>query len=238
VIIFEAVGTESHPVYQDLEVENGTRQYDFLRSIVKAALATGRPFLSNTILKAFNFQAIACLHVSAGEFRPCPVQVGDYLPPEHYRVPELMADFTNDVNRAWERTDPIQLAAYVLWKLNFIHPFINGNGRTARAACYYIICVSAGGWLAGSTILPELLRRNRPEYVDALKHADQSYLAGAVDLKPLHELIARLLAEQLASSGEGGGSTGSSSGGHVPPPPAPPALPPPESANTLDMPEN
>ncbi|MEX1365172.1 MAG: Fic family protein [Nannocystaceae bacterium] len=26
---------------------------------------------------------------------------------------------------------------YTLWRLNWIHPFVEGNGRTARAACYY-----------------------------------------------------------------------------------------------------
>ena len=63
-----------------------------------------------------------------------PVTVGDYHPPEHYRVQALMDDFVNNVNRSWENADPVVLATLVLWRLNNIHPFINGNGRTARAA--------------------------------------------------------------------------------------------------------
>lgn len=95
MILFEITGDEKHPAYQDLEISNGNRQYDFLRSIAGASLAVGRPFLSNRILKALNFHAIACLHISAGEFRPCAVEVGDYRLPEPYQVPDLMADFTN-----------------------------------------------------------------------------------------------------------------------------------------------
>lgn len=108
-----------------------------------------------------------------------------------------MDDFVNMVNRQWESADPVELAAFVLWRLNFIHPFINGNGRTARAACYFTLCCKLGGWLDGEKILPELLRENRGEYVGALQAVDQSAANGAIDMTPLHELIARLLTEQV-----------------------------------------
>lgn len=197
MILFEITGTEQHPSYQELEIANGNRQYDFLRSVVTASLAMGRPFLSAHIIKALNFQAITCLHTNSGEYRPCKVQVGDYHPPDHYRVEALMEDFINQVNRLWELTDPVVLAAFVLWKLNHIHPFINGNGRTARAASYFVLCVKAGQWLPGTTILPELLRRNRPAYVEALRAVDNSIAGGTLDLAPLHTLLATLLEQQL-----------------------------------------
>ena len=201
MIIFELTNSEEHPAYQELEIANGNRQYDFLRSIVAASLALGRPFLSQHLLKALNFHAIACLHTNAGEFRPCPVTVGDYIPPEHYRVQAQMDDFVNMVNRGWESSDQVVLATYVLWRLNHIHPFINGNGRTARAACYFVLCVKSGGWLRGQTILPELLRQNRDEYVQALRQADASLRIGAVDLSALHGLVSRLLETQMAGVG-------------------------------------
>lgn len=182
MIVFELTGSENHPAYQELEISNGNRQYDFLRSIVSASISLGRPFLSQQLLKALNFHAIACLHTHAGEFRPCPVTVGDYLPPDHYRVQAQMDDFINMVNRQWETSDAVVLASFVLWRLNSIHPFINGNGRTARAACYLVLCVKAGGWLQGQEILPELLKKSRDEYVAALKIADASVLAGNLDL--------------------------------------------------------
>jgi fido (protein-threonine AMPylation protein) len=216
MIIFELTGREDHPVYQALEVSNGNRQYDFLHSIVGAAIAMGRPFLSQHIVKAFNFQAITCLHINAGEYRPCPVTAGQHIPPDFYRVPALMDDFINLVNRNWDQTDGVALATYVLWKLNNIHPFINGNGRTARAACYYVLCVKSGGLLRGQTILPELIRQNRQEHVDALQHAHTTYAAtGTPDLAPLHAIITRLIDEQMASA-------------QPQPAPAPILLPPPQ----------
>ncbi|EHP90085.1 Fic family protein [Methylorubrum extorquens] len=200
MILFELTGSEDHPVYSELEISNGNRQYSFLESIVVASIKMGRPFLSQHVIKALNFHAITCLHTNPGEYRPCPVTVGSYHPPEHYRVPALMDDFVNNVNRVFETADPVALAAFVLWKLNHIHPFINGNGRTARAACYFVLCLRLGNLIAGEVILPELLRRNRADYVKALRAVDASLAAGSLDLTPLHELISRLLEEQLQSA--------------------------------------
>ena len=150
------------------------------------------------MIKALNFHAITCLHTNAGEYRPCRVDVGDYVPPDHYRVPALMDDFVNTVNRSWDHLDGVTLATFVLWRLNLIHPFINGNGRTARAASYFVLCLKTGGWLKGESILPELLRQNRDEYVAALKVVDETAKAGSLDLTALHSLVSRLLDSQLA----------------------------------------
>lgn len=198
MILFELTRNEQHPAYQRLEIENGIRHYDFLRSMVVASIEMERPFLSQQVIKALNFHAIACLHTHAGEYRPCPVKVGEYNPPQHFQVIPLMDDFVNLVNRGWEKADPVVLATYVLWRLNHIHPFINGNGRTARAAAYFVLCVAAGTWLPGETILPELLRQSRAEYVEALKQADASFVQnGEPDLMSLHAIVERLLNQQL-----------------------------------------
>ena len=204
MILFELIGHEGHPAYQALQIENNARQYDFLRSVVTAALAMGKPFLSQHVIKAMNFHAITCLHVSPGEYRPCPVQVGhgenSYTPPMHFQVPALMDDLVNTVNRFWEGHDEVVLATYVLWRLNHIHPFVNGNGRTARATAYFVLCLRLGRLLpaAGDMILPQLLRRDRDEYVAALKAADLPLLDGSgPNLGPLHALVQKLLNEQL-----------------------------------------
>jgi Fic/DOC family len=129
------VGLRSKPPGPTRPSSSARRAAKWLSSttIVSAPVDMGKPFLSQQVIKAFNFLAIVCLHTNAGEYRPCPVTVGAHIPPAHYRVPALMDDFVNTVNRTWEQTDPVVLATYVLWRVNNIHPFINGNGRTARA---------------------------------------------------------------------------------------------------------
>lgn len=201
MILYELTGhNEDHPIYKTLEVSNGIRHYSFLQSIIEASLSIKKHFLSQTLLKAINYHAIACLHTNAGEYRPCEVKAGDYKPPQHYLVNDLMDDFVNEVNWKWESANPIALASYVLWKLNHIHPFINGNGRTARAACYFVLCVKTGGWLGGDIILPELLRLNRDKYVNALKTLDGKALDFENEVNihdPLQDLIVELLTQQM-----------------------------------------
>ena len=207
MILYELIKTENHPVYKQLEVANGARHYDFLRSIVSVALAMKRAFLSTQVLQSLNYHAIACLHTNAGEFRPCDVEVGLYKPPQPHKVRALTDDLVNDVNRSWETLNPVILSAFVLWRLNYIHPFINGNGRTARAACYFVLCLSAGGWLPGKKILPELIRENRPEYNKLLQEATSKFDGGhGVQLDGLHQFLTRLLEEQLDSDATNGNS--------------------------------
>lgn len=203
MIVYELTGTEQNREYKRLENLNSLRQLDFVESLVTTAINLNREFLSQTIIKALNFHAIACLHVNSGEYRPCAVTVGEFLPPEHYRVDALMDDFVNIVNMNWKEADLVTLSAYVLWRLNYIHPFINGNGRTARACCYFVLCVKAGGLLPGTKILPQLLKESRDQYVNALKQADAKYAQQESNeeiLAPLTDLIQNLLGIQLSTA--------------------------------------
>ena len=198
MIIYNLTGGENHPVYKELETSNGQRHYDFLQSVVEASLAVDKPFLSQTVLKAINFHAIACLHPSAGVYRPCRIRVGEKRDfPEPWQIPDLMDDFINEVNRRLEVSEPFWLAAYVLWRLNRIHPFINGNGRTARAACLFVLCMKAGGWLPFSPILPELIRAQRDEYVRILEKIDDSERNNSLDINPLIDFLSKLTKKQI-----------------------------------------
>ena len=202
MVLYELLEDERHPAYRAFESANLHRQYGFLASIIEAAVAIDRPMVSTGIIKALNHHAVSCLHVNAGEYRPCPITVGRFEPPAHYRVPELMDAFVNEINRRLETADVLTLAAYCLWRLNHIHPFINGNGRTARALCYFVVCIKFGRLLPGAPILPELIRRNHEEYVELLRSTDA--VSGAEWERALNGLglfVLRLLNEQVASVG-------------------------------------
>lgn len=193
---------ESDPIYRKLQVSNLARQQDFLSAIVVAAIAADRKYLSQNVIKALNFHAVACLHANPGEYRSWFVEVGAHIPPPHYRVPTLMDDFVNFVNSRWESTEALSLAAFVLWRLNHIHPFINGNGRTARAICYFVLCLKSGGLFSGEVTLPALLARDSTEHLAVLQQVDASLATGIVDVTPLKSLLQRLLLEQLATTGD------------------------------------
>ena len=199
MILFDLDPTEHNASYQRLQVSNLDRQYQFFRSIFEASISTNRIYVSQNVIKALNFHAIVCLHSTAGEFRKFQVTVGDHKPPDWIFVQALMDDFVNHINVQIAQADPVTLATYALWRLNFIHPFINGNGRTARIVAYYILCLRSGGLIGGTVSLPELLRRDRSDYVAALRTVDASFVKGSLDLSPLHDLVSKLLTEQIST---------------------------------------
>jgi len=84
-----------------------------------------------------------------------------------------------------------------LWRLNWIHPFNDGNGRTARAACYFLLCVRSGALLPGRRIVPERIRESREGYEAALTAADRAWDAGHLDFSEMEAYLSRLLQEQL-----------------------------------------
>ena len=201
MILYELLGSEGAPAYQKLNEGNLLRQYDFLDSVIETAISVNQRMISTVLIKALNYHAIACLHVKAGEYRPCEVKVPGYKPPEQYRVPALMDDFVNVVNAYWTPDNSWTIAAFCLWNLNRIHPFINGNGRTARALCYYVICVNAGGLLPGNITLPERLRYRRAEYITLLKETDQLCVQKDQQyLKSLRIFIEEVTTQQIGNA--------------------------------------
>ncbi|WP_277996099.1 Fic family protein [Methylobacterium sp. Leaf466] len=126
--------------------------------------------------------------------------VGDHKPPHFNEVPDAMDRFIANVQENWYVWEPTELAAYGLWRLNWIHPFVEGNGRTARAVCYYLLCVRTGTLLPGKKILPELIRENRDGYEKALKFADEAWDEGDLDFTAVEEYLAPLVNEQLESA--------------------------------------
>lgn len=183
---------ERNPVYAELTNSNHRRQLEFLQSMVEATLQLPRVLVTHHLIKGFNSYAIAGLHAGAGEYRSTSVLAGSFIPPEHARIQRWMDDFLMELERTWQGNDAAILGAYALWAINHIHPFVNGNGRTARAFSYYVMCVKLGAWLPGSPIMPIRLRGPaRNEYLAGLRAADDG------DLQPLTELLRRLLTEQI-----------------------------------------
>ena len=65
--------------------------------------------------------------------RRTEVFVGEYHPPAPPALGDLMLDFLQWLNSGEaSKLHPIELAALAHWKLVYIHPFYDGNGRTAR----------------------------------------------------------------------------------------------------------
>jgi Fic family protein len=91
--------------------------------------------------------------------------------------------------------------------VNWIHPFNGGNGRTARALAYLILCLDLGIVPPGRPQFPTVIYNRRNEYVSALRAADASVLnGGEPDLDPVRAIIEDAITRQLATAIESLGS--------------------------------
>ena len=113
-------------------------------------------------------------------------------------VAEKVEELCDYVNDNWDKS-PVHLAAYVLWRLNWIHPFTDGNGRTARALSYVVLCIRLGYRLPGTNTIPEQISRDKMPYYRALESADRAFKEQELNLSALEDLLAAQLANQLLS---------------------------------------
>lgn len=94
--------------------------------------------LSAFFIQDLHRMAFRHLYGWAGKWRTAVPNVGSYVPPEAERVPMLMYEFGDELKFRQNRIDSAnekevaELLAYSHHKLVHIHPFMNGNGRTAR----------------------------------------------------------------------------------------------------------
>ena len=71
--------------------------------------------------------------VEAGHFRQTQVYIGGHVPPPPSNLDILMEHFLNWLNNPTTlMMHPVRMAALAHYKLAYIHPFTDGNGRTSR----------------------------------------------------------------------------------------------------------
>lgn len=118
-------------LYDRIQEQNLIRQYDLMTNCIEIGLRHGPTAFDKYMLWAFNHVAVANMSAFGGRFREEPIYVGGHKPPHFREVREWMDRFISTVHENWYIWTPTELAAYGLWRLNWIHPFIEGNGRTA-----------------------------------------------------------------------------------------------------------
>jgi Fic family protein len=185
----------------EAEARNVLRQYDAGIAGIQTALERGSFKLRPSLVLALHREALGGISMFAGNFRPAGVEIegSKHEPVGAHLVPELVEDLCDYVNEHWANSTPIHLSSYVMWRLNWIHPFADGNGRTSRIVSYVVLSIRAGAILPGTPTIPDQIVDNRNPYFDALDAADTAWREGRVDVSKMEELLGALLARQLTS---------------------------------------
>lgn len=197
-----------------IEVLNHSNQVNVIEALVRLLLhnAPAQPgagcgqFPNETAFKELHRAGTLFLLEKPGEYREEEVHVGTpdgtivHQPPPYVEVPPRMIQFFQWLGLRWGHMDAVYLAALCLWMINWVHPFKNGNGRTARGFAYACLSLKLGFVLPGSPTVIELIMLDREGYQTALKVADVAFEAnGEPDLGAMIAFIGKLLFQQLNS---------------------------------------
>ncbi len=202
----ETASLISDPVEKaEKEAANALLQADRVKEYVLQCIDRNGKFkLRPSTLLDLNRCAIEGLDAYAGSWRPGGVKINKskHSPPEGHLVAELVEDLCDYVNDNWDGECAIHLSAVVMWRLNWIHPFTEGNGRTSRAASYLVLCAKEQILLPGGYSIPEQIVENRTPYYEALEDGDYHFgenggLLNSDVVPMMEDLLAGMLAKQL-----------------------------------------
>lgn len=96
-----------------------------------------------------------------------------HMPPDHSEVPGLMndlLDFFNDKDQE-EFIHPIVKGCIIHFMIGFIHPFVDGNGRCARALFYWYL-LRRGYWLTEYLSISRLIVKSKTQYALAFIYSE------------------------------------------------------------------
>jgi len=184
----------------EAEARNGLIQFDRACGMIMDAIEKGKDWkLRPSAILTLHRAALEGISSYAGNFRPASVEISGskHKPVEAHLVPELIEALCDYVNRHWNDKTAVHLASYIMWRLNWIHPFSDGNGRTSRMVSYVVMSAKIGMLLPGQNTIPDQIVDNRQPYFDALEAADLAEAGGNIDLTKMEELIENMLAKQL-----------------------------------------
>ncbi|MGY6649734.1 Fic family protein [Wenyingzhuangia sp. IMCC45574] len=137
-------------------------------------------FINEFIEQDLNFKFIIDLHsimtrkteaeYCSGDFRTKEVYVTDHvdgevahIPPDYIEVNNLMKELCEFINNDKEFIHPIVKASILHFMIGYIHPFLDGNGRTARALFYWYL-IKKDYSLINNISISKVILESRTQY--------------------------------------------------------------------------
>lgn len=165
VVLENGITIKGKPLKDHLEAINHKEAIDFIEDLVS----------KNDSITEYNIKAIHYLILkeidnhNAGKYRQENVFISGakHVPPIYLNVPFEMQKLMENYKK-WENLHPIIRACYLHGEFVKIHPFVDGNGRTARLLLNFELIKNG--------YPPVVIKNeNRVEYYDALDKAHTTY---------------------------------------------------------------
>jgi Fic family protein len=161
-IIEKDITVEGKSLTEHLEAINHAQAVDFAKKL--SQIKTRKDLEVSDILEMHKFILQRINDNEAGKFRHVPVRImGSNLPvPNYIKIPSLMDDLISWLHNS--KDSSIKIAADSHLKLAYIHPFVDGNGRTARLLMNLIL-------LQETYPLVYIKAEDRLKYIKAIQKA-------------------------------------------------------------------
>lgn len=174
LVINEGITIKGKPLKDHLEIKNHKEALDYLYELISRK---NNIIITEALIRSLNYIVVQNTDKNfAGKYRDGNVIIAgaDHKPPEAIDIPKFMQELTSFIKVNKIKMHPVELAAVIHHKLVFIHPFFDGNGRTARLI-QNIITMQKGYPL---TII---LKNDRKKYYKTLSQADKGELTPFVN---------------------------------------------------------
>ncbi len=161
-VVLEGITIGGKSVLEHLEAINHKEAIIFLEELV-----TEESQLTEWDVKSIH--AIILKQINdeyAGKYRNSNVIIGGatHVPPKYEELDTLMEKLIYDFNHSWNKYHPVARAALLHGEFVKIHPFIDGNGRTARLLLNFVLMKNG--------FTPVVIKNeNRLTYYDSLDYA-------------------------------------------------------------------
>jgi Fic family protein len=158
--IEQNITSASKPLNDYLEAKNHSRAFGLILKLSKTKI----PIRENDILSIHKEILKGINNLDGGKYRNVRVRIAGsgVVFPNPVKVANMMKSFTKWINQT--KLNAIEKAIEAHFKLVSIHPFIDGNGRTARLVMNLILFKNG--------YYPLIIRlRDRKRYIDSLETA-------------------------------------------------------------------
>ena len=184
LVINEGITIKGKPLKDHLEAKDHHEALEFVYDLVQPQK---HPTLSENLVRTLHSLVMQKTDEEwAGKYRNAAVFIGgaDHQPPNASVVPAKMADLVSWFKENQKKLHPIELAALIHHKTVYIHPFFDGNGRTARLVMNLFL-------MRKGYPLAIILKKDRPKYYRVLSQADDG------NLTPLVRFVAQAVERSL-----------------------------------------
>lgn len=161
LVVEKGLTVDGKTLQEHLEAVNHAQAFDW---VMQRIHTTKQDITESTILDLHRLILQKIVDDQAGRYRTVPVRIAGstVVMPNAMKIPELMGTFVSWLQKASE--SPLTIAVDAHFKLVSIHPFVDGNGRTARLLMNLLL-MQAG-------YPPAIIRKEeRKEYVASIEKA-------------------------------------------------------------------